>query len=324
MDMNSEILSLKKEILTLKEDLNQREQYVRNWSVRINNLTVPRESLKRLKTVGACMLEAYTRIIKPVLMKAIPDVQDPEWGPVTVPPLHQLLENAHFLGKANRCKESNVLLPRTVIVRFRSRYWRNLFLMNKRKHIPSPTEQEKNLKIDNFYVAPDLTKMNHAYLLKLKSDPEVKAAWTLDSKFVFVLRSSPDKKHYIKNTLIPVQEVIKSALSIQQDPVPPTPTTSVRSTTPTPTPTPTYSQMGARPKTRASAQPQKCAFKAGSRKSAKKSKKKQNMSRGNESIIESHDEVMNKTTDLLNNIHLQQLPTDKDLQRNLFQEINFK
>ena len=196
--------------------------------------------------------------------------------------------------------------------------------MNKRKHIASPTEQEKNLKIDNFYVAPDLTKMNHAYLLKLKSDPEVKAAWTLDSKFVFVLRSSPDKKHYIKNTLIPVQEVIKSALSIQQDPVPPTPTTSVRSTTPTPTPTPTYSQMGARPKTRASAQPQKCAFKAGSRKSAKKSKKKQNMSRGNESIIESHDEVINKTTDLLNNIHLQQLPTDKDLQRNLFQEINFK
>ena len=321
--MNSEILSLKKEILTLKEDLNQREQYVRNWSVRINNLTVPRESLKRLKTVGACMLEAYTRIIKPVLMKAIPDVQDPEWGPVTVPPLHQLLENAHFLGKANRCKESNVLLPRTVIVRFRSRYWRNLFLMNKRKHIPSPTEQEKNLKIDNFYVAPDLTKMNHEYLLKLKSDPEVKSAWTLDSKFVFILKSHPNTKHFIKNTSTPVQEVIRSALSRQQDPVPPTPTTSVGISTPTPTPTPSFSQMGARPKTRASTQPQKCVFKAGTRKSAKKNKKKQKLNTAQESLSESHNDVINLTTDLLNNIQLHQLPTDNDLKRTLFQEKNF-
>ena len=52
--------------------IDKREQYARNWSIRINNLVVPLELISRLGLSLAVMYTAYRTLIGPVLLKTIP------------------------------------------------------------------------------------------------------------------------------------------------------------------------------------------------------------------------------------------------------------
>ena len=74
--------------------LNDLEQYQRNWSLRINFLKVPAEDIKSMGTDLACMSTACTRIIKPVLEKAIASVS---CSLVKVPSLLETLSTGHFV-----------------------------------------------------------------------------------------------------------------------------------------------------------------------------------------------------------------------------------
>ena len=208
----------KKWFIVMKEDINQREQYARNWCVRINNLFVPKYLIKRYGIDGACMLVAYTKLIKPVLQKSMPDVQDADWGDSTVPSLHSVLENGHFLGKAKKVTGTNIDLPRTIIIRFKSRYWRNLYLKNKRKFLPQPSKEDQDkYNFQYYFVNPDLTKKNHSFLMTIKKDSRIRAAWTIDGKFRFILHSNPNKTYYAVDTLASIDEIIAKDQAVQVD-----------------------------------------------------------------------------------------------------------
>ncbi len=170
---------------------NSNEQYVRNWAVRIHGLSVPSDLVKEVGADEACMATAYNAVIEPVLRKLTPKPEvldvNTKWGPEKldcVPKCFNLLSNGHFVGK----KQNNQ--PRTIIIRFVSRYMRNLFLRYKRHFMPNPTAAEATMGVKYYSAYPDLTARNHKYLLALKEDARVKAAWAFDGNIRFSLADS--------------------------------------------------------------------------------------------------------------------------------------
>ena len=162
---------------------NKIDQHNRNWSVRIHGLSVPEDLVTTIGLKHACMITAYDTIIKPVLIKLTPKPKcfgdEIVWGPeklANVPECFNLLANGHFVGR----QQHN--LSRTIIIRFFSRYLKNLFLRNSRKYMPNPF----------FSVYPDLTYKNHHYLMAMKQDPRVKTAWSYEGHLKFTLNGHPD------------------------------------------------------------------------------------------------------------------------------------
>lgn len=191
--------------------IDKREQYARNWSIRINHLNVPPRLIERLGLSLAVMHTAYQRIIAPVLHKVLQNWNLHEFGVQGVPALLDLLENGHFLGKKWKVQGTNIEGPQTIIIRFVSRWWRNLFLKNKRFNMPKPTYEEcARFKVKYFFVTPDLTAMNFNYLMTLKNDPRIQSVWTQDGQFRFKLKTNLNKVWQASDTLMSLDEIIQN------------------------------------------------------------------------------------------------------------------
>ena len=190
--------------------IDKREQYPRNWCIRINNLYVPTHLIQQLGLTLAVMYTAYDRIIGPVLHRALQNWRGlDKLGINGVPALLDLIENGHFLGGKWNVQGTNIEGPRTIIIRFISRWWRNLFLKHKRHNMPKPTYQEcTRYKVKYFFVTPDLTAMNYKYLMSLKKDSRIQSVWTQDGNFLFKLKSNVNKIWYVSDTLKTLDEII--------------------------------------------------------------------------------------------------------------------
>ncbi len=212
----SDIQSLKSDISECRASLNAREQYARNWCVRISGLSVPRELVKTYGVDGGCMRHVYNKLVKPTLECSTPNkVEELNLETVAqldfVPGLFSTLENAHFLGGPTKSrKNKDLLLPPAIICRFKSRYLRNLFLRLKRNHMPTPTDAEVTRGILYYSVTPDLTRSNHNLLTNLKRDARVKAAWSIDGHIRFCLLANDKIKYEVKDVFSPVEDIIAS------------------------------------------------------------------------------------------------------------------
>ena len=200
---------------------NAREQYARNWSIRINGCMVSDEDMLEYGHPRACMNAVYSKIIKPVLAKSCPKPEsapeDAIYGTKVldrVPHCLDLLSTAHYIGPAKNSKtDDNVLLPPAIIVRFRSRYMRNLFLRTKRQFMPQPTVAEVTAGIKYYSAYADLTKMNHKVVTKLKADDRVQSVWTNDGKIRFSLKSNPKMVHHVSDISYSTATIISSAVA---------------------------------------------------------------------------------------------------------------
>ena len=161
---------------------NNREQYSRNWCLRVYGVIVKQSDIDELGLDIACMVAVYNRILRPILAKASKKVL-PE-----IPPWYILLENGHFIGKAVKSKSNgNVYLPRPIIIRFSMRWQRNLFLKLKKKYMPSPTDAERVQGVEFFSASPDLTKLNYSVKKEVSKDKRVDKVWSLDGRLKFTL-----------------------------------------------------------------------------------------------------------------------------------------
>lgn len=194
----TEAASYNKRLSELELYCNANEQYNRNWSVRVFGVEVPESLILSHGIDGACMIHVYNKIILPVLSKKLD----------SVPECFDLLSNGHFVGagKGNH--------PRTIIIRFRSRYFRNLFLRSKFEHLPTPTSAEVAKGISYFGVYPDLTSKNHSYLMALKRDPRTKSCWAFDGSLRFVLEGDTSNNvFFIQDINISPEENINIAVN---------------------------------------------------------------------------------------------------------------
>lgn len=183
--VKEELMSAKKELLDCKKRDNDREQYARCWSVRVFGLDVTKEEEDTHGKDAAVMRKAYNKIFKPVLTAA-----KSKGACESVPGWQNLLGNGHKVGKPYM--KDGIMQPSACIVRFSSRYMRNVFLRHKKEHMPSPTEDEKKAGVSKFFVTEDLTKANYDMLQKLIKETSVDKVWTIDGNIRFV--TVADKK----------------------------------------------------------------------------------------------------------------------------------
>lgn len=209
--------------------LNSREQYTRNWCIRVNGLKVDPSLITKFGVDGAVMRTVYNRIILPVLSHTTPEViQEKNLNTIPqleyVPDCFSLLENGHFLRSRRTSNQSDdrVILPDSIIIRFKSRYMRNLFLRLKNKHMPEPTENEKADGIQFYSCVPDLTAINYKLLSSLRKDVRVFKVWSIDGKIKFTLKDDVKERktvHQVQNIMDTTEDIITAACNSMQRPV---------------------------------------------------------------------------------------------------------
>lgn len=206
----------------MKNNINNHEQYMRCWAIRIVGLCVPDSLVKELGVDVACMLTTYDKIIKPVLSRVLQEQQAGEKAkqlnlPSEVPPVFALLSNAHFVGRSVANKEKGKPpLPPAIIVRFVSKVYRNIFLRNKKRFMPCPTMAEKTAGVKYYTATPDLTKAHFSFLKSLRNDPRVFAAWSQDVNIKYKLAES-GRVHQTSNVFQSIDELVATATSSSGD-----------------------------------------------------------------------------------------------------------
>ena len=172
------------EIAELRNSLNERERYARNWSLRALNIPVPKESESDTRVV---MKAVYDNLLHPILegARARGDISH-------VPDCDALLETAHILpGKDEGHKP--------VITRFYSRYWRNLVFRNRKEFAPresisttSNNTRSSASKVSRmkFPFFEDLTRATFQKLSAIKQQDGVTSAWTVNGSIRFKLRDN--------------------------------------------------------------------------------------------------------------------------------------
>ena len=170
------------ELAELRNSLNEREQYARNWSMRILNVPIPKESEADTRFV---MTTVYDMLLFPILegARANGDIDH-------VPDCDTLLETAHILpGKTDSSKP--------IIARFYSRYWRNLVFRNWKDFAPreagnaaasnTRSSSSKGAKM-KFPFFEDLTRATFKKLADIKKQEQVTSAWTVNGSIRFKIK----------------------------------------------------------------------------------------------------------------------------------------
>ena len=170
------------EIADLRNNLNEREQYARSWSMRCLNIPIPANSESDTRAV---MQSVYDSLLHPILEGArrAGHIQ-------SVPDCESLLETAHILpGKAG---------AKPVICRFFSRYWRNLVFRNRKEFAPRESttsasstraSQGKATRM-SYPFFEDLTRATFMKLTTIKQREEVTSAWTVNGSIRFKTKNN--------------------------------------------------------------------------------------------------------------------------------------
>ena len=218
-DLSIAINNLKSDFSFCKNSLNEREQYPRNWSSRFSGVSIPKDYIEKYGVDGGCMRYLYETLIKPTLECTTPEkIQELNLSSIPqlakVPKMTSVIENAHFLGGPTKSKKnSNLLLPPSIICRFSSRWVRNLFLRLKREHMPKPTDADVAKGISYYSVTPDLTRLNYQVLSSLRQDSRVKSVWSIDGRIRFCLVKDQKIVYQVNQVLSSTAEILKSCAS---------------------------------------------------------------------------------------------------------------
>ena len=178
------------EIAHLKDNLNEREQYARSWSMRILNIQLPPGSESNTMTV---MESVYQQLLLPILEGARASKEI-----ATIPSCDALLESAHILpGKGSN---------NPIITRFHSRYWRSIIFRYRKTCAPREESSTTTTRRGNeksarmlFPFYEDLTRASFTQLKAIKAKEEVVAAWTVSGVIRF--RKKDDDNIYKVSSL---------------------------------------------------------------------------------------------------------------------------
>ena len=203
LDLKKENTDIKKqlqerdiEISSLKNHLNNVDQYNRSWSVRIFGVPIPASDATNNFKVAKI---AYDTVICPILQGAVLKGAIPD-----VPPCHQLIERAHVLPGAEGKSGSN-------IVRFFIRDYRSLLFIHKKEYQPRENPPP-NSKYPGLYLYPiheDLTRASFSKMRALSAHPKVLSAWSTNGIIRFRLEGDTTNSiHRVLNVFDSVEKLI--------------------------------------------------------------------------------------------------------------------
>jgi hypothetical protein len=199
-ELSNENKQLRKEIegrdstiYQLQNKLNHLEQHHRGWSIRIHNLQLQAGTEVDPRKV---METVHAKLITPILNGALSK------GAIsTIPMASQILETAHPLpAKSGQA--------RPIIVRFRSRYDRDLMFQFKKEFAPredtpggvargASSDQRLPRLLFPFY--EDLTGDTYKKLRELARDDRVAGCWTVGGNIRLKKTSDPSSVLRVKS-----------------------------------------------------------------------------------------------------------------------------
>jgi hypothetical protein len=194
------------EIRKLQEKLNDQEQYVRGWSIRILNLQIPADEATQPELV---MGHVFSRVLEPIFKGALAKKMIP-----SIPSPHSIIETAHILPA-----KKDAINP--IIVRFYTRNIRNMLFRLKRDFAPrapagatagagANTRGAQRAEGGRF-VYPffeDLTRVNFDKLRAISNHQDVQSCWSVGGSIRFKLKNS-DTVHKVKSVYASVDDIIK-------------------------------------------------------------------------------------------------------------------
>ena len=152
--LSENMASLNKEVLSLKEQANNREQQFRSNSIRVFGLSISEEEAN--DTSGKVLSKrVYDAIIKPVLVAAKANKQ-----------IDVLPQQLNAISDAYRVRVGSAQatipgqpppLPAPIIVKFSSPHIRLAFLLNKRASLPTVSDVDKLAGVKYYSASEDLT-----------------------------------------------------------------------------------------------------------------------------------------------------------------------
>jgi hypothetical protein len=196
-----------RELINIRERMNDQEQYNRSWSIRVLNLSIPQEdSTDPLKV----MQHLYDKILLPIFQGAL------EQGLLQqIPPISQVLETAHILPA-----KPNTINP--IIARFFSRNIRALVFRLKKDFAPrqnppppapntrrNPSQQNHELRGKYKYlIFEDLTRLTFNKMRAISQREEVESCWSVSGQLKFKLKNDPAVRK-VKSIFANIDDIIK-------------------------------------------------------------------------------------------------------------------
>lgn len=187
------------EILDLRERLNNQEQYIRGWSIRVLNMQLPDDIMSDPRMV---IQHVYRRLLLPIFQAAVASGQLN-----SVPEPEAVLETAHVLpAKPNTTP--------AIICRFYTRNLRALVFRLKKDHAPrlapEPTGQRERQRGAGKFQYPffeDLTRTNFSKLRAISQHESVQACWSINGSLRYRLKDD-DTVRRVKSVFASVEEII--------------------------------------------------------------------------------------------------------------------
>lgn len=181
-ELKSTVADRDKELFSLKDRLNDLEQYGRNWSVRILNLPLQQDAASDPRKV---MQQVFDRVLLPIFEGALQRGEIP-----AIPRVDDILETAHILpAQPNKVN--------TIIARFYTRNIRNLvFRLKKDFARREPADGRPTggaaLRAGRFLypIYEDLTRATFHKMRELTASGLVESCWTVNGIIKFKTKNS--------------------------------------------------------------------------------------------------------------------------------------
>ena len=207
-DLSENVTSLNKEVLSLKEQANVREQQARGNSIRIFGLAVSEEEAE--DTSGKVLSKrVYDFLIKPVLAAAKASKQ------IAVLPQQFNAISDVYRVRVGKVKAAIPGLPQDppapapIIVKFSSLHIRLAFLRNKRASLPAVSETDKFFGVKYYSATEDLTGPTYKKMREMMDSSLVEKVWAYDGRLRFTVPGDKLVKR-VKSVFSSVEDIIRS------------------------------------------------------------------------------------------------------------------
>ena len=186
---------------SLKDQLNETQQYQRQWSIRVIGLQIPETDKNNNFAVRNIL---YRSLLAPILEGAVATGDIP-----SVPQVDHLIERAHILP-------SSPNKPSVVIARFFSRDYKDLCFKHRKEHQPystlPPTRANNRLPPKPLYqIYEDLNRNIFTKMRALASHDAVHAAWTSSGVIRYRLKSDVSKVYKVRRPLDTVEKILNES-----------------------------------------------------------------------------------------------------------------
>jgi len=188
-----EIADLQKEVKSLKEAGNSRDQASRSAVIRVFNIPVFEDESKDNNKLLAS--KVYDRVLKPVLAAAKAK------GDIAVLP-----QVATVIEDCFRTRAAGGIAP--IIVKLTSAKIKTAIMRNKRDNIPVPNRAEAAAGSLTPFVVEDLTPATHQKMVEMKLDKRVAKIWTVDGQIRYTLANAPDRVLKVKSVFDTVSKIL--------------------------------------------------------------------------------------------------------------------